>query len=94
MAWAKTTLAGEDAFVDSMAIVPSNVGNYYDKYFVVSRTINGETKKYIEWAAQTSDDPNYWQYMDCALEYHDDETAISTATGLDHLEGGNCRHRC
>lgn len=72
--------------VSSVAIIPDGETKY-DTYVLVTRTIDGNTVKYIERFTAISDDANYWNYLDCSLEYHDEATAISTATGLDHLEG-------
>lgn len=81
------TIAG--GFVESVAAVPGVTEGNTDVYLVVKRTINGETKRYIE----VLDDPFDAKikgvedafFVDCGLKY--DGSAISTLTGLDHLEG-------
>ena len=55
-------------------------------YFVVNRTINGETKRYIEvMQRRESKDINNAFFVDCGLSY--DGTEVSLLSGLDHLEG-------
>lgn len=59
-----------------------------DVYFVVRRTVNGATRRYIERLAPRLNEPtaaNYVQ-MDCAKRFTF-ETATATITGLSHLEG-------
>ena len=68
-----------------------------DVYFIVERTINGETKRFIERLATgigvtgTSqngkaelDNTELW-YSDCSMKYED--AAATVISGLDHLEG-------
>lgn len=55
-------------------------------YFVVERTINGETKKFIErQPSRISKDVSGGCYSDCSLRYSGEPT--SHVTGLEHLEG-------
>lgn len=67
-------------------------------YLVVKRTINGQTKKYVEVIAprwiptfDDDDDPNTVNnideayFLDCGLSYSG--TATTSFSGLDHLEG-------
>lgn len=76
-------------FVESVAVVPGVTAGYSDVYLVVKRTINGSTKRYIEVLDDPFDadlmDVEDAFFLDCGLKY--DGTAISTVTGLDHLEG-------
>ena len=59
-----------------------------DVYFVVKRTINGATKRYIERLAPRLNETTALNYvqMDCAKRFSF-ETATATITGLSHLEG-------
>ncbi|MEA4834962.1 MAG: hypothetical protein VB133_07505 [Anaeromusa sp.] len=59
-----------------------------DVYFVVRRTINGVTKRYIERLAPRLNEPTALNYvqMDSAKRFTY-ETATATITGLSHLEG-------
>jgi len=57
---------------------------------IVKRTINGVTKRYVEYLSPSFDplastDKDDMRYMDSLLSY--DGVAVSTLTGLDHLEG-------
>lgn len=81
--WAWTTHVTDGSF-ESVAIIPE--GNEDSVYFVTKRTINGQTKRYIEKLA-----PRSWTqvkdsvHCDSAVTYSG--TATTTITGLSHLEG-------
>jgi hypothetical protein len=88
VAWHRHTTDGE---FESVATVYGLSGADDEVWLVVKRTINGQTKRYIErfkadnrakFEAQTKDD---WWYLDCAKRYSG--TATDTITGLSHLEG-------
>ena len=90
LAWHQHTIAGTNAKVNSLAVIPG-VGDAADTlYMIVERTINGATKQYVEFMEQeyreangdTKDDAFF---LDSALTYSGGST--STITGLDHLEG-------
>ena len=90
LAWHQHTIAGTDAKVKSLAVIPG-VGDAADTlYMIIERTINGATKQYVEFMEQeyreangdTKDDAFF---LDSALTYSGSST--STITGLDHLEG-------
>lgn len=71
----------------SFAAIP---GDYEtDLFAVVSRTIGGVTKWYIEVKSSefVSDDASDCKFLDSYLEYDDSTTPISTVNGLSHLEG-------
>ena len=81
LAW---TRHDTDGIVENVAVVPE--GNEDVVYFVVRRTINGSTVRYIEkMATRVIDDIEDAVFMDSALNY--DGTPVSTVSGLDHLEG-------
>ena len=69
-----------------MCVTPGGSGG--DRvYFVVKRTINGATKRFVEWMDTA-------QYMDCQITNTNSPTGIpvltisgTTLTGLSHLEG-------
>lgn len=86
-AWHRHPLGG-DAFVESIATIPGNGGSD-QLWMIVRRTINGETKRYVE-ILQDPLPPTGNQadafYVDCGLSYAG-EDAIQTLSGLDHLEG-------
>jgi hypothetical protein len=80
-----------DGDFESAATVYGLSGADDEVWFCVKRTINGQTKRYIErfkpdnrlkFETQTKDD---WWYLDCAKRYSGAATA--TITGLSHLEG-------
>jgi hypothetical protein len=88
VAWHRHTTDGD---FESVATVYGLSGADDEVWFVVKRTINGQTKRYIErfkadnrvnFEAETKDD---WWYLDCAKRYSG--TATTTITGLSHLEG-------
>lgn len=85
-AWHRHDVGGE---VEAVSVIPDPDGDRDDVWMVVKRTINGETKRYIEymhaaWDAQTETISSAF-YVDCGLSYSG--TAVTTLTGLDHLEG-------
>ncbi len=81
-----------NAFFEDVAVIPSTAGGRDEVYFIVRRTINGQTKRYAEQladfftpldaAAPTAQ--GAW-FLDCALRYQGDK--ISAITSLAHLEG-------
>ena len=88
VAWHRHSTDGD---FESVATVYGLSGADDEVWFVVKRTINGQTKRYIErfkpdnrvnFEAQNKDD---WWYLDCAKRYSG--TATSTVTGLSHLQG-------
>ena len=88
VAWHRHTTDGE---FESVATVYGLSGADDEVWFVVKRTINGQTKRFIErfkpdnrinFEAQTKAD---WWYLDCAKRYSG--TATAAITGLSHLEG-------
>lgn len=55
-------------------------------YFVIKRTINGQVKRYIErMKSRLVSDAKDGFFVDCGLKY--EGTAVTTLSGLDHLEG-------
>lgn len=76
-----------DGDFESVAVIPGETED--EVWFVVKRTIDGETKRYIEYFAPEytpeSSDPSEAFFLDSALTYEGASTF--TITGLDHLEG-------
>ncbi|MPR61307.1 hypothetical protein D7027_05685 [Ochrobactrum intermedium] len=76
-------------FVESVAVVPGVEAGYDDLYIVVRRTINGQTKRYIEVLERPFDgdidtiDDSF--HVDCGASYNG--APIQTVTGLGFLEG-------
>lgn len=90
LAWAHFLLGGTDVVVESLAVIPDSTDTYSQLWLAVKRTINGATKRYIEYVGKIFDINNDPQkedayFVDCGITY--DGSATSTITGLDHLEG-------
>lgn len=80
------TFLGGDAVVERLATVPGATTD--EVWMIVTRTINGQTRKYIEVLTPgllDETEPEDAIYLDSALTY--DSTETSTITGLWHLEG-------
>jgi hypothetical protein len=92
MGWHRHDIGGA---VESVATIPTPDGAADDLWMVVRRTINGQTKRYVEYMERAwegadedgtpGDAPEDAFYVDCGITY--DGTATATITGLDHLEG-------
>lgn len=85
-AWHRHDVSGE---VESIACIPDPNGVRDDVWMVVKRTINGSTKRYVEylhsvWDAATESFADAY-YVDCGLTYSGDP--VTSVSGLTHLEG-------
>lgn len=79
---------GGNGVVKSISVIPSSDGARDDLWMIVERTINSVTRKYVEYMTRYyEDDMDKEDYiaMDSALVY--DGAAVSSVSGLDHLEG-------
>lgn len=86
VAWHRQTLAGTDAEVESIGVIPGDDGD--DFYVQVARTLNGSTKRYVEVFAPAMREETAKEdgvFLDASLTYSGAST--STLTGLWHLEG-------
>jgi hypothetical protein len=99
--WARHILGGAfssgDAVVESVVAIPGNngAGQTFDSterdevWLIVKRTINGGTKRYVEFIERPHDSDDHDVedafFVDSGLTY--DGSADDTITGLDHLEG-------
>lgn len=86
-AWARHPITGT---VESIAVIPSLDGSTDELWLSIARTINGGTKRYIEYLAPPFEptsptDKDLMGYVDSGLRYSG--TAVSTLSGLWHLEG-------
>lgn len=83
VAWSRWDTDGE---FESVCTIPESADNEDAVYYVVKRTINGNTVRYIERLHTryfaTEDDAFF---VDCGLTYSG--SAATTISGLDHLEG-------
>ena len=75
------------AVVESAAVIPTD-DTEYQVYVIIKRTINGATRRYVEFLNvfdfdQT--DNTTFNFLDSELSYSG--SAVSTLSGLDHLEG-------
>lgn len=81
-------LIGGDGEVESIAVIPSPSEDRDDLWMTVKRTIDGETRRYVEYLEayhEEGDDIEDVFYYDSGLTY--DGASTSVITGLDHLEG-------
>jgi hypothetical protein len=86
--WHLHTIAGGQ--VESIAVIPDDATNEDQLWMVVRRTIDGQTKKYVEIlksdeVVRIGGDLTNVGYIDSQLTYTGAPT--DTITGLDHLEG-------
>ena len=86
IAWHRHDVGG---IVEAVSSIPDPSGNRDDLWMVVRRTINGSTKRYVEymhatWDAYTESLGKAF-YVDCGLSYSGSPT--TTLSGLGHLEG-------
>ena len=88
-AWCRHGIGGQDARVESVAVVPNPYGTADDVYVAVARTIDGQTRRYIEWIGPPFDAARDGEhggvFVDSALTYSGAPTTV--VTGLAHLEG-------
>ena len=79
---------GSDAFghVESVATIPGDLDED-DTYIVVKRTINGATKRYVEYfnTFDFGSDVEDAFFVDSGLTYSG--SSVTSISGLDHLEG-------
>jgi len=90
--WHRHTLGGVfgtgNAVVEAVEVIPAPLNNRDDVWLIVKRTINGGTKRYVEYMVpeyQTGDAATSPFYVRCGATY--DGAATTTVTGLSHLEG-------
>lgn len=83
--WHRHDLGG---VVESAQVISTPDGTSKEVWFIVRRTINGQTKRYIEYMGQPwreADGITAARYVDSSLEYNG--VPATTISGLDHLEG-------
>lgn len=78
---------GGDAVVESVACIPTPDGTADETWLVVKRTIDGTTRRYIEYITPRFDEDTTSDafFVDCGLTYSG--SAASVISGLDHLDG-------
>ena len=76
-----------NAVCESIATIPTN-DKEYQTWVIIKRTINGVTRRYVEYINQfdfdQTDNTNF-NFLDSQLAYSG--SATTTISGLDHLEG-------
>jgi len=88
VAWHRHELGGEDVFVESIASIPHPNGDKDQLWLIVKRTVDGATKRYIEYMESDwdrFDEVDAAFFVDSGLSYDGDPT--TTLTHLEHLEG-------
>lgn len=92
MGWSRSILGGSfgsgDAVCEDVSVIPDPDGTLEDLYVIVKRTINGVTKRYVEYKSaeyRDGDDAALAVYSDSAVVYN--STSTTTLSGLHHLEG-------
>lgn len=87
LGWHRHILGGDGA-VESVATIPSPFGDQDDLWMIVRRTIDGVTKRYIEYLWIDFDEDSSVEdafFVDSGLTY--DGSPVTTLSGLNHLEG-------
>ena len=87
-AWHRHTIGGTDSKVESIAVIPHPNEDQDQLWMIVSRTIGGATKRYVEvlepeWLRANAASDAF--FVDSGLSYSG--VAATTMTGLGHLEG-------
>lgn len=87
VAWARQIING---FIESIWVIPSSNGSTDQLWMIVRRTINGNTRRYVEYLSDpfeptSATDKNTMGFVDSGLSYSG--AATSTLSGLFHLEG-------
>ena len=76
-----------NAVCESVATIPTD-DSEYQTYVIIKRTVNGATKRYVEFIHQykfdETDDTSF-NFLDSQLSYSG--SAVTTLSGLAHLEG-------
>lgn len=96
VAWHKHTIGGTNAIVESIAVIPAPDEKKDDLWMIVKRTINGTTKRYVEYISDDYDPDTNGQasgiFVDSAITYNGylDATltpAATTGTGVNFTAG-------
>lgn len=93
-AWHRYKISGKfqggGAVVESVASIPSADMSRDDLYMIVKRTVNGQTKRYIEYVDRGLDehatDYDSCFFVDCGKQYVFAKKTL-LVNGLEHLEG-------
>lgn len=93
-AWHRHQISGDfvgGGAVESIQVISTPDGTSQELWMIVRRTINGATKRYVEYVTQTWEGATTADavFVDSSLEYSG--VPITTVAGLDHLEGATVR---
>jgi hypothetical protein len=85
-----TTTDQAISIVESLSVIPSSSNGEEELWMIVQRTVNGVTRRYIEFMEATFDTRESSTkknafFIDSGLSYN--STATATISGLNHLEG-------
>lgn len=86
--WHRHPLGGTNVFVESLSVIPSPAGDRDELWMIVRRTINGSTKRYIEYMVPEYRDADAQAdafYVDCGATYSGPPATI--ISGITWLEG-------
>jgi hypothetical protein len=90
-AWHRHIFGGSfssgNAVCESVSVIPTD-DTEYQVWVIIKRTINGATKRYVEYLHNfdfDETDNTTFNFLDSQLAYNG--SATTTITGLDHLEG-------
>jgi hypothetical protein len=81
------TFSSGNAVCESVATIPTD-NSEYQTWVIVKRTINGATKRYIEYIHNLNfdeTDDTSFNFLDSQLSY--DGSPVTTISGLSHIEG-------
>ena len=87
LGWHRHRIGGE-GIVESIVTIPSPFGDQDDLWMIVKRTIDGVTKRYVEYLWIDFDEDSIIDdafFVDSGLTY--DGSPVTTLSGLNHLEG-------
>lgn len=87
-AWAQVPVGGANAAVESILVLPAPTLDRSELWLIVRRTINGVTKRYVEYMERpfrAGDTQASAFYLDAGLTYSG--APATTISGLNHLEG-------
>lgn len=102
--WHSHTISGTDAKVEALAVIPRPADENDDVWMVVSRTIDGQTRRYIEYLSEIFEDAeapfanapdrSYAKFLDSCLTYDgflsgDLTPSATTGTGVTFVSGDN-----
>ena len=82
-----TSTSEGKAVAESVAVIPTD-DKEYQTYVIIKRTINGTTKRYVEYLNELDfdeTDNTSFNFLDSALSYSG--SAVTNISGLSHLEG-------